>query len=556
MSTQQDIYAVSSENHPYMLNKENYVPWSSRLLRYAKSRPNGKLIYNFIINGPYVRRMIPKQGDQNREVPVNETFHEQTDDELTKKELEQVEADFQAIQTILLGLLEDIYATVDSCENAQEIWLHVQQMLKGSDIRIQDKKAKLLNEWEMFTSTDGESIKSYYHHFSKLINGFKRNKHFLEKIAIQNVRNQVVQNAVQNPDVQNVRNQNGLIVVSGFANQNPNGNGNVVAARAEGNLLIAQKEEAGLQLEAEEFNLMAAASDLDETEEVDANCILMANLQQASTLGTQTGKAPVYASDASVENDGNVISDASSVEQDRGTVDQHPATAEETRAYFESLYNNLAIEVEKVSKQMDTTKGFPKVGESNDLSKPVTSNSTPSSRESTVVNNERVIAPGIFRINPSKASRDQKTRPRNNLKDDKVSSKSKSNCLLNKLEKIEENHRSLQSSNYPDHTSSECNDIKLALRNGNYEVIYATWFPAQSVGSSNTKVLDSPCLLVLITGTSQSSQHESCKSPTKSLFDVGLSRISIFTNDLLLALDSLPPVQYQRSRSEMSIDNV
>nr|GEZ91985.1 UBN2 domain-containing protein [Tanacetum cinerariifolium] len=33
-------------------------------------------------------------------------------------------------------------------------------------------------------------------------------------------------------------------------------------------------------------------------------------------------------------------------------------------------------------------------------------------------------------------------------------------------------------------------------------------FPAQSVGSSNTEVLDLPCLLVLITGTSQSRQHD------------------------------------------------
>nr|GEX03850.1 hypothetical protein [Tanacetum cinerariifolium] len=39
----------------------------------------------------------------------------------------------------------------------------------------------------------------------------------------------------------------------------------------------------------------------------------------------------------------------------------------------------------------------------------------------------------------------------------------------------------------------------------------------------------SSCLLVLITGTSQRRQHESCKSPTKSLFDVGSRRISIFT---------------------------
>nr|GFD16633.1 hypothetical protein [Tanacetum cinerariifolium] len=51
--------------------------------------------------------------------------------------------------------------------------------------------------------------------------------------AVQNVRNQVAQNAIQHPRVQNVRNQNGLISVLGNANQN--GNGNLVAARAEGN---------------------------------------------------------------------------------------------------------------------------------------------------------------------------------------------------------------------------------------------------------------------------------------------------------------------------------
>nr|GEW71829.1 integrase, catalytic region, zinc finger, CCHC-type, peptidase aspartic, catalytic [Tanacetum cinerariifolium] len=118
MSTQQDIYAAGSENRPPMLNKENYVPWSSRLLRYAKSRPNKKLIHNSIINGPYVKRMIPEPGDLNCEVPINETFHVQIEDELTEKELKQIEADDQAIQTILLSLPEDIYAAVDSCETA------------------------------------------------------------------------------------------------------------------------------------------------------------------------------------------------------------------------------------------------------------------------------------------------------------------------------------------------------------------------------------------------------------------------------------------------------
>nr|GFD39983.1 hypothetical protein [Tanacetum cinerariifolium] len=45
-----------------------------------------------------------------------------------------------------------------SCETAQEIWLRVQQMMKGSDIEIQEKKTKLFNEWERFTSNEGESI--------------------------------------------------------------------------------------------------------------------------------------------------------------------------------------------------------------------------------------------------------------------------------------------------------------------------------------------------------------------------------------------------------------
>nr|GFC20537.1 hypothetical protein [Tanacetum cinerariifolium] len=69
------------------------------------------------------------------------------------------------------------------CETAQEIWLRVQQMMKGSDIGIQEKKAKLFNEWERFTSNKGESIESYYHRFLKLMNDLKRNKHFPEKIA-------------------------------------------------------------------------------------------------------------------------------------------------------------------------------------------------------------------------------------------------------------------------------------------------------------------------------------------------------------------------------------
>nr|GEY97771.1 hypothetical protein [Tanacetum cinerariifolium] len=121
MSSQQDIYAAGSKNRPLMLNKDNYVPWSSRIIRYARSRPKGKMIVDSIENGPYVRRMIAKPGEPDLPVSVPESFHEQSNGELIKNDIKRMDADDQAIQTILLGLLGDVDAAVVSCETAKEI---------------------------------------------------------------------------------------------------------------------------------------------------------------------------------------------------------------------------------------------------------------------------------------------------------------------------------------------------------------------------------------------------------------------------------------------------
>nr|GEZ55597.1 hypothetical protein [Tanacetum cinerariifolium] len=261
---------------------------------------------------------------------VNETFHVQTDDELTDKELKQIEADDQAIQTILLGLLEDIYAAVDTCETAQEMWLQVQQMMKGSDIGIQEENAKLFNEWEMFTSNKRESIEYYYHCFLKLINDLKRNKHFPEKIAsnlkfLNNLRPEwsrhVIQNSVQNLRVQNIRNQNGLIGVQGNGNQNQIVNGNLVAARAEGNAAGQN----GNQIRC--YNCRG----VDGSAEVHKNC----DDNEIFNMFTQEEKytellEPISEPLQVPQNDNGVTSKVTSVEQSGEIVEQHSANFEET----------------------------------------------------------------------------------------------------------------------------------------------------------------------------------------------------------------------------------
>nr|GFA74328.1 hypothetical protein [Tanacetum cinerariifolium] len=49
------------------------------------------------------------------------------------------------------------------------------------------------------------------------------------------------------------------------------------------------------------------------------------------------------------QNDNNVISEVTDVEQDRKIVEQHSTNFKETRALYESLYHNLAVEVKKVN---------------------------------------------------------------------------------------------------------------------------------------------------------------------------------------------------------------
>ncbi|GJV19049.1 hypothetical protein Tco_1368069 [Tanacetum coccineum] len=168
------------------------------------------------------------------------------------------------------------------------------------------------------------------------------------------------------------------------------------------------------------------------------------------------------------------------------------------------------------------SKGLPKIDETHALSKLVTSNSVPTPQDSKVVKNDSVIALEMFRINPFKPSREDKSvpnkpikasvrtklitvsqphvitkkdvnsnsnglsstrvdntaqtrrpQPRSNTKIDRVPSVSKSSCIKNKDVEVEEHLMNLLLSKNKRHMSSECNNIKLAIRNDKYEVICA-----------------------------------------------------------------------------------
>ncbi|GJZ79354.1 hypothetical protein Tco_0644191 [Tanacetum coccineum] len=127
----------------------------------------------------------------------------------------------------------------------------------------------------------------------------------------------------------------------------------------------------------------------------------------------------------------------------------------------DTIYENAKLRAQlfdKVSDQVDTTKGTStntkfanqKVDETNDLSKPVTSQTS-----------GRKYVPEL------------RPQPRSNTKNDRVPSASKSSCSKNKEVEVEEHPRNLLLSKNKQHMSSECNHVKLAIRNDKSEVICA-----------------------------------------------------------------------------------
>nr|GEX34490.1 retrovirus-related Pol polyprotein from transposon TNT 1-94 [Tanacetum cinerariifolium] len=472
-------------------------------------RPIGKLIYNSIINGPYVRRMIPK--------PV---FH----------------PDQPSPSTYMQQPLPN-----NNNYNPQPSFNqnYMQQPIPNPE-DITDPTTAMNMKLVL-------RVKAFKRNYSTPTNNNQR-------ISLNPRNRQIAQpgmNMKQDREMQMVGGNGGNRFRQYGGQNNPNGNGNVVAARAKGNA-IGNYEEAGIQLQAEEFDFMADVTDLDEIEEVKANCILMANLQQALTSGTQTDKALVYDSDGLAE----IKRLQAQLGDIKGKSKDAPCVSDTLDPLFQKLKNkNVELEFQ-VSEQKDTTngtsvntqfyklsilgkppssskpklyvvtlfsksKGLLKIDETHALSKPITSNSVPTPQESKVMKNDNVIASGMFRIIPFKLYEEEKyvpnkvrasvrtkpitvsqphvitkkdvnsdsngfsstgvdntaktrrPQPRSNTKNDRVPFASNSSCSKNKEVEVEEHPRNLLLSKNKKHMSSECNNVKLAIQNDKYEVVCA-----------------------------------------------------------------------------------
>nr|GFD42570.1 hypothetical protein [Tanacetum cinerariifolium] len=106
------------------------------------------------------------------------------------------------------------------------------------------------------------------------------------------------------------------------------------AAYLQTQLLIAQKEEAGIQLQAKNAPVYDSDGSAEVHENYDHNEIF--NMFTQEEQYTELLE-PIPEPQQVPQNDNNVISKVTDVEQNGETVEQHSANFEETRALYESL---------------------------------------------------------------------------------------------------------------------------------------------------------------------------------------------------------------------------
>nr|GFA88885.1 hypothetical protein [Tanacetum cinerariifolium] len=171
------IMEAGSKDRPPMLAPGNYVQWKSRIKRYIDTKPNQELIHYCLTNPPYelgwkVKLVLDFEGNPTTTTErVFETYKNVTQDIR-----DQLNAEAEAVQIILTGIDNDIYSIVDACTNACEMWKAIERLKQGESINVQDLETNLFWEFGKFTSQDGESLKSYYSRFYKMMNELTRNQ--------------------------------------------------------------------------------------------------------------------------------------------------------------------------------------------------------------------------------------------------------------------------------------------------------------------------------------------------------------------------------------------
>ncbi|GJY02126.1 hypothetical protein Tco_0360278 [Tanacetum coccineum] len=141
MATNEETNAAGTDTRPPMLVENDYESWKIRIHRYIRGKPNGKLIWKSIQNGPTPHPMVTDPPPANS--TVMPAPRKKLDSEFNDEENKLEMADTQAEIILSQGLPRHIFNILNQTSTAKEIWDNVEMLMQGSGRTLQQRKEDL-----------------------------------------------------------------------------------------------------------------------------------------------------------------------------------------------------------------------------------------------------------------------------------------------------------------------------------------------------------------------------------------------------------------------------
>ncbi|GJZ39672.1 integrase, catalytic region, zinc finger, CCHC-type containing protein [Tanacetum coccineum] len=115
----------------------------------------------------------------NPTVPILEPLSK-----ITEGKKKQYLVDVRVMNYLLQAIPNDIYNSVDACKNAKEMWERIKRLMHGYEITTYVRHSRLIDEFDKFTTKEGESLDSVHERLTTLVNIMDRNNVRLIPVAI------------------------------------------------------------------------------------------------------------------------------------------------------------------------------------------------------------------------------------------------------------------------------------------------------------------------------------------------------------------------------------
>ncbi|KAJ9541284.1 hypothetical protein OSB04_027790 [Centaurea solstitialis] len=172
-SSNTNFMSIGSQSKPPTLCRKEFQQWKIRMVNFLEGiHPR---ITEFLHNPPFIPvKLIPR-------VPATPTTDENPEyyspkprKDWDENETKLVDLATKCKRLLIMAIPNDIFESLDHCENSMNLWKELQKQLEGGVKAQKNNRTMCINEYHEFRAKDGESLKDTYSRLNVLINKCRR----------------------------------------------------------------------------------------------------------------------------------------------------------------------------------------------------------------------------------------------------------------------------------------------------------------------------------------------------------------------------------------------